>query len=395
MPREDHNSWFARDRNRSGTSWPPWRKPSNYSSSVVVVRERSCSSVGTYVGTAFLMVGKLNAKAVQSAKPGRHGDGGGLYLIVKPTLARSWLLRIQSNGRRRDIGLGSIAKMTLAEARERAAELRKHSLNGRDPIVERDRKAFQPKTFREAAAAVHEAKRAGWATKTASSFLASLSEHAYPVLGDLLVEHIDAADIAAALKPVWTSKPAIAAKVRQRIGAVLSYAKASKWRTTETPTQSRSQLLSRQTVSTPMAAMPHGEVPHFVTALKEKPETMGRLVLLFTIATAARGGEVRNAMWSHIDLERRLWNRPANLMKTRVAHVVTLNDLALAILTKASSYRKGSEDALLFPSRTGGALSDMTISKIMRDAGLPYVPTDFVVLFGTGRPKQCHRFPIL
>jgi integrase len=320
---------------------------------------------------------KLNVKSVMSAKPGRHGDGGGLYLIVKPTLARSWILRVVVDGRRRDIGLGSIAKLSLAEARERAAELRKHALNGRDPVTERDRKEFIPKTFKEAAQAVHEAKRVGWGSKTADAFLSSLADHAHPILGDLLVEHIDAADVARALKPIWTSKPAMAAKVRQRIGSVLSYSKASKWRTTEAPTQSLSQLLSRQGVSTPMAAMPYTEVPAFVKDLRSKTETMGRLALLFTIATVARGGEARNTRWSHIDLERRLWNRPADLMKSKVAHTVTLNDLALGILRRARALRIGQADTPVFPAKSGGALSDMTVSKIMRDAGLPYVPHGF------------------
>lgn len=113
------------------------------------------------------LMGKLNVKSVAAAKTGRHGDGNGLYLIVKPTGARSWMLRVVANGRRRDIGLGSIAKTSLAEAREKAAELRKHALNGRDPTTERDRTAFIPKTFRDAAKAVHEAKKAGWGDKTA------------------------------------------------------------------------------------------------------------------------------------------------------------------------------------------------------------------------------------
>ncbi|MFK9667738.1 Arm DNA-binding domain-containing protein, partial [Escherichia coli] len=90
------------------------------------------------------------ALAVKNAKPGRHGDGLGLYLLVKPSGARSWMLRVQRDGMRRDIGLGSIAALSLSEARERAAELRKHALNGRDPIAERDRDRRPTPTFREA-----------------------------------------------------------------------------------------------------------------------------------------------------------------------------------------------------------------------------------------------------
>lgn len=321
-------------------------------------------------------MGKLNVLSVKNAKPGRHGDGGGLYLLVKPTGAKSWLLRVRVDGRRRDIGLGSIAKLSLAEARDEAAKLLKHALNGRDPIAERDRKASVAKTFRDAAKATHAAKADGWADKTADAFLSSLSEHAYPLLGDLLVEHIEASDIVRALKPIWTSKPAMAVKVRHRIGVVLSYAKASKWRTTEPPMRELGHLLSRQEAGGAMAAMPYLEVPAFITGLEVKPQTAGRLALLFTVATAARSGEARQARWEQIDLEKRLWHRPADIMKSKVAHTVTLNEYALGILHKA----KGDVTAptgLVFPSSTKKPLSDMTLSKIMRDAELPYVPHGF------------------
>lgn len=321
-------------------------------------------------------MGKLNALTVKNAKPGRHGDGGGLYLLVKPTGARSWLLRVRVDGRRRDIGLGSIAKLSLAEARDEAAKLLKHALNGRDPIAERDRKASVAKTFRDAAKATHAAKADGWADKTAEAFLSSLADHAYPVLGDLLVEHIEAADIARALKPIWTSKPAMAVKVRHRIGVVLSFAKASKWRTTDAPMRELGHLLSRQEAGGSMAAMPYAEVPAFIAGLEAKPQTTGRLALLFAIATAARSGEVRQAHWEQIDLEKRLWHRPADIMKSKSAHTVTLNEYALGILRRARGDTK-VPSGLVFPSSANKPLSDMTLSKIMRDAELPYVPHGF------------------
>ena len=322
-------------------------------------------------------MGKLNALSVTRLGAGRHADGDGLYLFVKPTGSRSWVLRVQVDKRRRDVGLGSVAKFNLAEAREEAAKLRKHALNRRDPVTERDRRQFTPKTFKEATVAAHAAKSEGWAVKTADSFLASLEEHAYPILGDLLVEHIDASDIARALKPIWTAKPAMASKVRQRIGIVLAYSKASKWRTAEAPDRSLSQLLSRQGTSGAMAAMPYSGVPRFMADLSAKAETMGRLGLLFLVATAARSGEVRQAKWGQFDLEGRVWNRPASIMKAGKPHTVTLNATALDILRRAKAHRIGEGDSFVFPARGGGALSDMTISKIMRDAKQPYVPHGF------------------
>jgi integrase len=321
-------------------------------------------------------VGKLNALTVKNAKPGRHGDGGGLYLLVKPTGARSWLLRVRVEGRRRDIGLGSIAKLSLAEAREEAAKLLKHALNGRDPVVERDRRTFVAKTFRDATLATHVAKTDGWAAKTADAFLSSLAEHAYPTLGDLLVEHIEAADIARALKPIWTAKPAMAVKVRHRIGVVLSFAKASKWRTTDAPMRELGHLLSRQEAGGAMAAMPYAEVPAFVVDLEAKAPTTGRLALLFALATAARSGEVRQARWEQIDLDKRLWSRPASIMKSKVAHIVTLNEYAVSILRRVKGER-GAASGLVFASAANKPLSDMTLSKIMRDADLPFVPHGF------------------
>jgi integrase len=326
-------------------------------------------------------MGKLNVLSVKNAKPGRHGDGGGLYLLVKPTGARSWLLRVRvrvgDHSRRRDIGLGSIAKLTLAEAREEAAKLLKHALNGRDPIAERDRRAFVPKTFREAAVATHAAKAEGWAIKTADAFLTSMEEHAYPVLGDLLVEHIDASDIARALKPIWTDKPAMAVKVRHRIGAVLSFSKASKWRTTDAPMRELGHLLSRQEAGGAMASMPYGDVPAFMASLEALAPSSGRQALLFAIVTAARSGEVRKARWEQIDFDNRLWNRPADIMKGKVAHSVTLSEYAIGLLHRARGDR-AAPTGFVFASRSGTApLSDMTLSKIMRDAELPYVPHGF------------------
>lgn len=321
-------------------------------------------------------MGNLSARAVDSLGPGRHSDGDGLYLEVKPSGRRSWILRVQVEGRRRDIGLGSIAKLSLKEARAKSAELRKHALNGRDPVAERDRRAFTPKTFRDAAKVVHAAKSVSWSIKTAEAFKSTLAEHAYPTIGDMLVEDIDAADVVRVLAPLWQAKPATAAKVRQHVGAVLAYAKASKWRTTEAPVKSVSVLLGKRGQGEAMASMPYREVPAFFSAQWGKEDALGRLALLFLVATAARSGEVRAAQWSQIDLDTRLWTRPAAIMKSRRAHTVTLNDAAVAILERVALLRPGQE-GLVFPSAAGGGLSDNTLSKVMRDARLPFVPHGF------------------
>ncbi|ODP37386.1 tyrosine-type recombinase/integrase [Sphingomonas turrisvirgatae] len=337
---------------------------------------------------------KLKAITLKNLGPGRHADGDGLYLVVKPTGARSWVLRIQKDGKRQDIGLGPLSLVPLAEARDKVIDLRRAARDGRNVIAERDRERGEPVTFRRAAELVHEAKTASWSDKTAASFLSSLEEHVFPLIGDRRVEHVETNDIVAALSPIWTSKPATAVKVRHRIGVVLNFAHAKGWRSSEAPVKSVSTILGKLPTGGNMAAAPYPEVPAIVAGLKGQDETIGRLALLFAIFTAARSGEVRAARWGQVDLEKRLWTRPAAIMKSRVEHVVTLNAGALDILAtvqRLTGERK--PDDLVFPGRTGKSLSDMTLSKIMRDAGVPYVPHGFRSSFRDWAAEQMPDTP--
>ncbi len=335
---------------------------------------------------------KLTAERVKRAKPGRYADGGGLYLLVRPAAegrqsARSWLLRVQVDGKRRDIGLGAFDPrdtrnelvadvpllhrrlLTLAEAREKAAVLLKFAKAGRDVVAERDRDRGATPTFKEAAIACHAELQAGWAPKHAAAFLSSLEEHAYKPLGAKRVDEIEASHIRDALAPIWQDIPVMARKVRQRISTVLNFAKSSGWRATEAPGRSVTLGLSRQAKGGNFAAMPYRDVPAFVEDIQSKPETMGRNALLFTIFTAARSGEVRSARWSHVDLEHGLWNRPANLMKSREPHSITLNVAAVELLKRLDADRLIKLDGLIFPSSSNKPLSDMTLTKALKTAG--------------------------
>ena len=327
-------------------------------------------------------------------------------LIVKPSGARSWVLRVQADGKRRDVGLGAVEpeggpkkvrgtcpagngpdsaqghdnpldavplmlrrSLTLAEAREKAAVLRKLAKAGANPVLERDRERRKVPTFAEAVTEAHTALASGWSDRTASAFKASLLEHACPSLGALRVDHIGAAEIIAALAPIWTGKPVMARKVRARVLQVLAFAKARGWRTQPLPDarELRSGLSVQQRGGN-FAAMPYRDLPAFVVEQSELPATAGRLALLFTIHTAARSGEVRAATWDQIDLEGKTWTRPAAIMKSRIAHTVSLNDAALAVLARAKPLTGGK--GLIFPgSRPGTQLSDMTLTKVLRDAG--------------------------
>ncbi len=308
----------------------------------------------------------LSALKVKNAKPGRHGDGAGLYLLVSGSGAKSWMIRVQRDGKRRDIGLGAIADLTLEEARDKGRALRKVARAGGDPIAARDKSEETPPSFRDAADACHKALAKGWKDRHADAFLSTLKLHVMPRMGGLRVDSVDEKDIVAVLSPLWTTKPAAARKLRQRINTVLDFAKGSGWRSTAAPRDGLRLLLSKQGKAGNFASMAYADVPAFFFAQNELADTAGRLGLLFTIVTAARSGETRSAMWSHIDLEAKEWRRPANLMKSDEAHTVTLSPTALAILKRAARLRTTANDALVFPGATGKSLSDMTMSKLLK-----------------------------
>jgi integrase len=336
----------------------------------------------------------LTPAEVRNAKPGRHLDGGGLYLLVKPTGGKSWLLRVQVEGKRRDIGLGTAdtssraeskaapfpidipllrrKMLTLADAREKARILRAAAKAGLDPSAERDRERRAIPTFRLAARAAHEALQSGWKTKGAHTFISSLENHAYPVLGDKRVDAITAADITEALAPIWTTKPDMARKVRQRIGKVLNFAHGQGWRASESPTRSVTVGLPRQPKGSNYRAMPYADVPAFIASMAEKVQTVGRQALLFQILTAARPGEVRAATWGQIDLAKRDWNRPATIMKAGEAHTVTLSSPAVRLLEQVKDDRKPKAADLIFPGQRGAMMSDMTMAKVLRSAERPF-----------------------
>lgn len=317
-------------------------------------------------------MGKLTALAVKNAKPGRHGDGAGLYLLVSPTGAKSWMIRIQQNGNRRDIGLGSVAALSLSEARQRAVDLRKHALNGRDPIAERDRDKRPTPTFKEAVKSTHAALKTGWVEKNAVAFLTSLETYAYPTLGNLQVDTIEAGHIRDMLEPIWTTKPELARKVRTRVGQVLNFSHSKGWRATEAPGRSITVGLSKQPAGKNFKAMPYTAVPAFVRSLRSAASTVGRQALLFQILTAARPGEVRAARWGQIDVKGRDWNRPAETMKGGKAHTVTLNAAAIALLEEVRGGRTTKPDELIFAGQRGAMLSNMTMNKVLRSAGQAY-----------------------
>jgi integrase len=318
---------------------------------------------------------KLTATFVKSvSKPGRYGDGEGLFLLVGRSGGKSWMVRVQKDGRRRDIGLGSAAKVSLKLARERASLARSQVEAGIDPVAER-RKAAGVPTFREAAALVHAEHKSGWKNgKHQAQWLSTLEAYAFPAFGDLSVALIDTAAVRDALVPIWLGKPETARRLRQRIRTVIDWAVAKGYREHGLAMTVIDKALPKQRSKVKHhAALPYAELPVFARKLRER-ETIGRLALEAVILTAARSGEVRLARWPEFDLEARVWTVPAERMKAGREHVVPLSAPAVALFEKMKAYRRADSD-LVFPGQARGKqgtkpLSDMTLTKVLRDMGL-------------------------
>jgi integrase len=315
----------------------------------------------------------LTAVEVRNAKPGRHADGKGLYLLVKPSGAKSWVLRVQVAGRRRDYGLGSFDIVSLTEARDRALECRKMAKNGLDPSLERKKAQRAIPTFEEAARRYHETVKASWRNdKHADQWLSTLKAHAFPTIGSTRVDHIDAPTVQSVILPIWLTLPETARRVRQRIGSVLDFAHGQGWRATETPRNAINSLMKR--IKQPrrsggFAALPYAELPSLMGELQNNSPTVGRLALQFLILTAARSGEVRGARWEEVDLDKAHWNIPAERMKAGEAHSVPLTPAPVEVLRQVreiTSIRKGLP---IFPGLKGKPLSDATLAKVLRVAG--------------------------
>ncbi|MEX3015497.1 tyrosine-type recombinase/integrase [Gymnodinialimonas hymeniacidonis] len=312
----------------------------------------------------------LSARKVETAGPGRHGDGRGLFLYVKSSGARSWVLRYQVMGKRHDLGLGAYPEVSLAMARDRALQARRMIQEGEDPIAKK--RQAKPKTFKEAAIELIESKRPGWRNaKHAAQWTSTLEAYAFPSLGRMQVARIQTSDVIGALKPIWNEKPETANRVRQRIEAVLDYASALGIRTGDNPARWRGHLdhlLPKPTKVKAIKhhpALPHAEIAEFMEDLSGRTGVAAR-ALAFTILTAARSGETRGATWAEIDLGAKVWTIPADRMKAGKEHRVPLTSEAIACLGA-----KRDEAASIFESETklGKPISDMSMTAVLRRMG--------------------------
>lgn len=323
-------------------------------------------------------MGKLTATAVKAAKsPGRYGDGNGLYLIVGKGDSASWLVRVQKNGKRRDIGLGSASKVSLSRARDLAEAARSQVEAGKDPVAER-RKAKGIPTFREAAQIVFDANRSKWTNgKHLWQWKRTLEMFVYPEIGDLPVSSVTATQVHDLLAAIWLEKPETARRVRQRVGMILDWAFSKGFRDSEAPMRSITKGLPRQPRNAGHhAAMPYADVTAFLSRLHEK-ETWGRLALEAAILTAARSGEIRGATWDELDLEKGLWTIPASRMKAKREHVVPLSPAAKRIFERAAELRTAGAQFVFHGTKRGKPISDMTLVKVLRDMDEPFTAHGF------------------
>ena len=315
---------------------------------------------------------KLTELQFKRAKPGTHEDGRGLRLVVANSGTKNWILRIQANGRRRELGLGSASVVGLAEARAKAEGVRTVIRAGLDPVAERHKAQTTVPTFREAAQMVHAEHLPSWKNpKHGKQWITSMARYTFPKLGDIQVDKVTGPMVRDVLLDIWLTIPETARRVRQRIGVVLDYAHARGWRDQEAPMRSVSKGLPKQPKGQKhFAAMPWQDVPGFITNMPDviKATDVVLDALEFTILTAARSGEVRGLTWGEVDLDAARWTIPPERMKAGVEHRVPLPKRAIEILKKIGA---GDNHVLVFEGRKSGRpLSDMSLTMPLRRAGL-------------------------
>lgn len=231
-----------------------------------------------------------------ASRPGKYFDGNGLYLRVEQNGTKFWVQRIVILGKRRELGLGSVSLVSLAEAREKALVNRKLAREGGDPLSAR-REHQAVLTFEQASGRVHELHAPTWRNdKHRLDFISSLERYAFPPIGKLPVSNITAADVLRVLSPIWTEKPETARRVRQRIGTVLKWAVAQGWRQ-DNPAESITQALPKVRKSqVHRKSLPYTEIAVCLAAIRQsRAMTSTKLALEFLVLTAARSGEVREA----------------------------------------------------------------------------------------------------
>lgn len=330
-------------------------------------------------------INRLSARKVQAlSEPGRHADGGGLYLVIEPSGSKRWVLLYRMPGRRREMGLGSVSAVSLARARELAAAARAQIAEGLDPIEARAIATAAPApsapvTFSDVAETYMADREKTWRSPIHRAQWRQTLEVQAASLWAMPVATIGTDDVLAVLRPIWHEKAETARRIRGRIERVLDAARVGGHRSGENPARWRGHLdvllpQSRKLTRGHHKAMPYAAVPAFYAAVAAGRTSASSLALQFTILTAARSGETRGLTWGEVDLAGALWTVPAERMKAGRQHRVPLSAPTLAVLASVRSDSAGASD-LIFPSRVGTPLSDMALAMFLRGAD----PSGFTV----------------
>lgn len=322
---------------------------------------------------------KMSVIAIKKiAEPGYHSDGGNLFVQVTGPHTKSWVFRYQRNGKKREMGLGSLATVTPVIARERAAQYRLQLHDGLDPMAERKRIIAARKatpaavlTFEQCAVQCIKDRSAAFScAKHTAQWGATLGSYAYPHIGSLSVADVTTAGVRKCIDPIWATKTETATRVRQRIEAVLDWAKAHGHRTGDNPAAWKGHLQGVMAAPRKLTKVVH----HPALSIDALPEFMATLgthngvaaqALQLLILTACRTSEVTNATWLEVDLDAKVWTIPAERMKAKIAHTVPLSAPAVALLKRARSYAATSP--WVFPGqRKGACISNMAMLELVK-----------------------------
>jgi len=300
--------------------------------------------------------------------PGRYGDGNGLYLIVDPSGAKRWVLRVMVDGKRKDIGLGGLKVVSLADARAAALAMHSEIRSGKDPVAERRSARRTIPTFDEAATALHKDLLPTWKN----------DKHGQQWINTVKTYAIGTPEILAVLQPIWLIKPETASRVKQRLHAIFDWAKASGFCTGENPVDGVVRGLPKQnSPDEHHGALPYDQVGAFVQRLRDGPNGVNaKLGFELLILTATRTSEVLEAKWSEFDLKAATWTIPAERMKANKEHRVPLTQRCLDILAEAAKLKRN--DDYVFPGRDPGKpLSNMAFLQIVKRMKLDITPHGF------------------
>ena len=320
-------------------------------------------------------MGELTALRVKNeTASGRHRDGEGLYLNIKPTGAKSWVQRIVVDGKRRDIGLGGYPSVSLAEARKVAVANKggvKEQGKTKKAKEAKIRKSTTP-TFREAAQSFFDLKSTTWKNeKVKKNWTQRSNRYIFPIIGDLPVDTIARIDVLAVLTPIWTAKPETGRKVREIVRDVLDWAVDHEYIDINPVTQiKKTSLPPMPKVKEHFKALPHKDVAGAIEQVYQStafPST--KLAFEFMVLTASRPGEVRFATWGEI--AGGTWTVPAGRMKANREHRVPLSTAALDVLERVKALRSNS--VYIFPNdlTPHKPLSENAFTTMLRRVGIP------------------------